>query len=281
MPKNCALCLQERELKNSHIMPQSMYKAAGKAGEPFESDLILIDHKRGTAVRTSKQLKQKLLCESCEDKFSRLGEDYFARTCYQGAGGFELRGELRGLTPDEIPSGRKMWLESSAKSVMNTSAIKYFVVSILWRHSICSIGGYASHYKGMLGKKYEEQFRLYLFEEKNFPKNVQILSYVDDNAEMAAMISHPTCEKCSISGISVKTHSFTVPGVRFRVLVGGGVERLKGEINSDIIFYQWSSAQTEYAKDIATKLYRTEPKGKFQKEAEKIRSKASGLKGSN
>ncbi|WP_211314285.1 hypothetical protein, partial [Celeribacter halophilus] len=111
MPKNCALCLQERELKNSHIMPQSMYRAAGRAGEPFESDLIHVDHMRGTAVRTSKQLKQKLLCESCEDKFSRIGEDYFARICFQGAGTFELRGELHGLTPDEISSGRKMWLE--------------------------------------------------------------------------------------------------------------------------------------------------------------------------
>lgn len=281
MPKNCALCLQERELKNSHIMPQGMYKAAGRAGEPFESDLIHADLMRGTAVRTSKQLKQKLLCESCEDKFSRLGEDYFARTCFQGVGSFDLRGELHGLISDEIVSGRKMWLESSAESVLNTSAIKYFVVSILWRHSICSVGGHASHYKGMLGKKYEEQFRLYLVEEKSFPKNVQILSYVDDNAERASMISHPTCEKCSISGVSVKTHSFTVPGVRFRVLVGGGVERLKAEINSDLIFYQWSSTQTEYAKNIATRLYRIEPKGRFQKEAEKILPKASGLKDSN
>lgn len=262
-------------------MPQSMYKAAGRAGEPFESDLIQVDHMRGTAVRTSKQLKQKLLCASCEDKFSRLGEDYFARICFQGAGTFELRRELHGLTPDEIPSGRKMWLECSAESVLNTSAIKYFVVSILWRHSICSVSGFASQYKGMLGKKYEEQFRLFLVEEMNFPENVQILSYVDYNAERASMISHPSCEKCSVSGVSVRTHSFTVPGVRFRVLVGGGVERLKREINSDLIFYQWSSAQTEYAKDIATKLDRIEPKGRFRKEAEQILSKASTLKDSN
>lgn len=262
--------MQERELKHSHIMPQSMYKAAGKAGEPFESNLILVDHKRGTAVRTSRQLKQELLCASCEDKFSRLGEDHFARICFQGVGSFELRRELRGLTPDEVLSGRKMWLESSAESVTNTSAIKYFVVSVLWRHSICSLGGYASHYKGMLGRKYEELFRQYLFEEKNFPENVQILAYVDDNAEMASMISHPSCEKSSICGVSVKTHSFTVPGVRFRVLIGGGVERLKREVLSDIILYQWNSAQTEYAKDIATQLHRSEPKGKFKEEAENI-----------
>ncbi|WP_376878129.1 hypothetical protein [Albirhodobacter sp. R86504] len=98
MPKNCALCSRERDLKNSHIMPQSMYKACGKADEPFESALILFDHTRGTAVRTSKQLKQELLCESCEGKFSQLGEDYFARICYQGAASFKLRGELGGLS---------------------------------------------------------------------------------------------------------------------------------------------------------------------------------------
>lgn len=235
-------------------MPQSMYRAAGKAGEPFESDLITFDHKRGTAVRTSKQLKQELLCETCKDKFNRLGEGYFARSCFQGAGNFELRRELNRLAPDEILSGRKMWLEGSAKAVLKTYAIKYFVISILWRHSICSVGGYASHYKGKLGQKYEELLRQYLFEERDFPKRVQLLAYVDDNAEMASMISYPTCEKCIISGVSVRTHSFTVPGVRFRVLVGGGVDKPKSEIDSDILFYQWNSSRTEYARDIATKL---------------------------
>lgn len=241
MFKNCTLCLKATKLKNSHVMPQCMYKAAGRAAEPFESDLIHVDHIRGTAVRTSRQLKQKMLCDSCEGKLSRLGEDYFARICFQGAGRFELREKLHGLAPDELVSGRKMWLESNAKSVLNTTSIKYFVISILWRHSICSVGGSASQYKGMLGRTYEEQFRLYLAEGNKFPQNVQIISYIDDNAERASMISLPTCEKYSISGLPVKTHSFTVPGVRFRVFVGGNVEKLKSAIL--VIFYFISGAQ--------------------------------------
>lgn len=259
----CRLCQLSKELVGSHIMPQSMYKAVGRSNQPFESDLVQVDATKGTAVRTSKQLKQKLLCSDCERILSQRGEDYFARICYQGKEKFKLRERLVKITPTQFSGGRKIWFEQDVANELDTNAIKHFFIRILWLHSICTVLGFASVYSGALGQKYREHFRKYLFGNCVFPLNVQIYAYVDENAENWSSISHPTCQRTHDLGVSVRTHSFVVPGCRVRVIVGGPVEIIRTQRDCDIVFYQWNSAGTEFIEHIAEVTSRSTPKGKF------------------
>lgn len=266
--QSCSLCLSSKGLVGSHIMPQSMYRAAGRSGEPYENDLVLVDATKGTAVRTSQQLKQRLLCADCEGLLNQRGENYFARICYQGNGKFILRSSLAKILPDQVLNGRKVWHGQSLRNELDINAIKHFFMRILWLHSICTVSGFASGYSGALGAKYEEQFRKYLFGNSAFPSKVQIYVYVDDDAENTASISHPTCQRTDDLGISVRTHSFVVPGCRVRVIVGGPVDNIRREGDSDVVFFQWNSAGTDFMKDVARNVSQATAKGKFANEVE-------------
>jgi hypothetical protein len=71
----CALCKKSAKLKDSHFMPKAVYRAISKGFPEHGQDIILITGSDKTAVYTDKQAKKHLLCEGCELKFSKNGED--------------------------------------------------------------------------------------------------------------------------------------------------------------------------------------------------------------
>jgi len=63
----CALCSEELELRNSHLLP-AVYKLAR---EPHRRDPnpVIVTRRRGGS--SSRQVSDHFLCSKCEDRFSR------------------------------------------------------------------------------------------------------------------------------------------------------------------------------------------------------------------
>ncbi len=73
---NVRLCMETRELKNSHFIPAAFYKTARKSDPNQENPVVIT---KNVAVQTSKQAVAPLLCGQCEDRFNKYAREMDAR----------------------------------------------------------------------------------------------------------------------------------------------------------------------------------------------------------
>src|ERR1019366_2117069 len=93
----CALCLQTKQLRDSHLLPAGVLRLLRddslKNPNPFVMSLDYVG-------QTSCQAKQYLLCQDCEQRLSREGENWTIKHCYHESDrSFPLRDLLKGETP--------------------------------------------------------------------------------------------------------------------------------------------------------------------------------------
>lgn len=116
---SCRLCLRDRQLRLSHVIPEFLYRPLYGPTHQVRSV-----HPRLPYVRfLRKGLSEPLLCAECEGLIGRY-ETYFANIWY-GAHGL----------PSEIPAG----VGRVVKSSLNYTQFKLFHLSILWRASVATI----------------------------------------------------------------------------------------------------------------------------------------------
>ncbi|HSH72466.1 MAG TPA: hypothetical protein VK974_05345 [Methylophilaceae bacterium] len=65
---NCALCLETKELKRSHIIPEFLYKSL--YDEKHRLHVLSIIPEQENSIE-QKGLREPLLCKDCEEKFSK------------------------------------------------------------------------------------------------------------------------------------------------------------------------------------------------------------------
>jgi hypothetical protein len=112
----CRLCLRERRLRLSHIIPEFLYRPL--YGHTHEIRSV---HPNLTRVRFLKKgLREPLLCNDCEGVIGKY-EAYFAGAWY-GVDGL----------PPEIPAGVNIIVMSG----LNYFQFKLLHLSILWRASV-------------------------------------------------------------------------------------------------------------------------------------------------
>lgn len=141
---SCALCQEEKELKNSHIFPNSVFRRIKNAGSG--GSLILFDDNPDSLVRRSQDSwSEHLLCASCEaviSNYEKLGLEV-----------------LRGANPYRIS-------ERSDGVVLGGhehQIFKLFLVSLLWRAAASSLPQFA---KVVLPSRCEQQARIALLGRK-------------------------------------------------------------------------------------------------------------------
>ncbi|WPD24354.1 MAG: hypothetical protein SD837_07275 [Candidatus Electrothrix scaldis] len=115
----CRLCLQERELRVSHIIPKWLVKHC-RDGEDYKNKFKYLSSKE---IKFPPQdgPKEKLMCHDCEQKIGRF-EKYF-RNFFIGRKDIEIHIVDNGLI--EIKNYRY-------------KEIRLFILSILWRLSVSS-----------------------------------------------------------------------------------------------------------------------------------------------
>ena len=87
----CRLCQLKKTLRNSHLLPASLYKQFRDPSRDNPNSVVV---KAGRAYQTSRQIQDYLLCDKCEDLFSKHGEAWVTGNCYRENGSFYLRDSL-------------------------------------------------------------------------------------------------------------------------------------------------------------------------------------------
>lgn len=118
MKKHCALCLNERKLCKSHIIPEFVYKPLYNEDRRIDVLSVLPNRKDW---QEQKGLWEYLLCETCEQKLS-VCENYSRKVLF---GGTTIEGEQEG--------------NLIRVRGLDYANFKLFQLSILWRSSVSSL----------------------------------------------------------------------------------------------------------------------------------------------
>ncbi len=116
-----------------------------------------VDLGRGPAALDSKQLKEKLLCKCCEERFKK-SEDYFYELI-----DIEDRcwiSKASKLTSQALSNPRPPSIDLTASGI-DVPKLAYFVLSVFWRCNVSSRNELAS-YRNSFGKAFAEEVEQYL-----------------------------------------------------------------------------------------------------------------------
>lgn len=213
----CALCDLNKPLKQSHLIPKSAYRhVRDPVTEGGRSPMrIHIDSRE--AYHTDIQVKKSLLCNECEQRFTKHGENRVARL-WGTHNDFPLLDILRSLP--SISGPRFSMSEPTSLDPKLLEALFYFAVSVVWRSNCWDWGKHPSNHRGTLGKRYEEALAEFLRGETSDLPGVRLIVTVNTNSDLNSMLSFPYCVKKKGCGF----HRFDVLGIHFCLLIGGHVD---------------------------------------------------------
>jgi hypothetical protein len=177
----CKLCLTDKELQESHLMPRSLYKKARGSGGRGNQDPHVVTAKGRRP--TSHQVTDHVLCRECEDRFNKNGEDYVMRLVTKQNGQFPLLDMLNKVGPQQSGNG---WVAYSAAGTpdIDRDKIAYFAISVFWRASVHTWEQESGELVSIdLGKKYNGEIRKYLMGETTIPKRAVLSAIVCTDPE--------------------------------------------------------------------------------------------------
>jgi hypothetical protein len=143
--KPCALCLSQKPLRNSHIVPEFMYREyIYETKNGVKEKFMGVSRDEFDSVRNyGKGLTEELLCADCESKLSR-SEDYAAKF---------FKAEIKPSKIDE----KLIFFEN-----LKYKELKLFFMSLLWRYAVTT----RKEFEGAeIIDKHKEKLRQMLYNE--------------------------------------------------------------------------------------------------------------------
>jgi hypothetical protein len=222
---SCGLCLEVRELQDSHLVPKAVYRLCRTEGASNPNPVVTTPE--GVAL-SSDQVSAPLLCADCEDRLSKNGEQYVLSQCARRNGKFKARDLLRQATPVRTHPAFAIYAPSDVPQI-RVDRFLYFGASVFWRAGARRWRTSTRDVGIDLGR-YGEGFRTYLMGEAPFPAAARLFVHVWREEEIKFMTVFPCSER--IEG--VWRHKFAIPGFLFILFVGKDAPLSKdaGAINS-------------------------------------------------
>jgi len=232
----CGLCLEPKELRDSHLLPRALYKQSRDSTGGADPNPVVITQSK--TITSSQQVSSYFLCESCEQRFSDNGERYVVAQCARSDGSFKLREQILAASPlHDTPKFKVYDVQSLLDSKIDHYL--YFAASIFWRASAHRWKMGAEPVGQIsLGDKYEEQFRLYLVGKAALPKNARLHVHVSSEAQSDLM---STVFPCTTRIDKARRHQFYIPGLLFLLFLSGDVSREidNGALNGSLMQVVW------------------------------------------
>jgi hypothetical protein len=241
----CGLCQEMRVLQESHLLPAALYKLSRDPSRRNPNPVLLAG---GRASATSRQVAHRFLCVQCEQRFSGRGERYVLGQCARPNGEFKLRELLEEVVPVAQVSEFRLY-EVGELLGPHADEYLYFAASVFWRASARAWTEDGPRERFSLGSVYDEQFRLYLLGEADFPRNARLLVHVwSDTISPDSGIGFTTIAPCSSRVDGERRHKFCVPAITFILFLGGLVPERHdaGALNSAQGKFMWL---TQFAND--------------------------------
>ncbi|TCD17459.1 hypothetical protein EZ456_22855 [Pedobacter psychrodurus] len=154
MTGTCKLCLNESELKQSHIIPEFMYQNVYDENPKrfYSLNVVLDNDGQSSSKILQKGVRERLLCEECEGKFSKY-EDYAAETIYA------KRNRNKAYIAKSSVSADGIYFLYEYEG-FSYKEFKIFLMSLLWRVIISE-----SYHTPEIDAKFVEQLRTALHNE--------------------------------------------------------------------------------------------------------------------
>lgn len=132
MKETCKLCNKEKELRNSHILPEFMYQNLYDPNPRrfYTLKVDLDDTQKSSKKFNQKGIRERLFCQDCESKLSKY-ENYAAETIY----GKNKKNKSYIVKASETPNQQYFLYEYAGFSYKE---FKIFLLSILYRVVISS-----------------------------------------------------------------------------------------------------------------------------------------------
>lgn len=170
-------------------------------------------------IQNSDQIKDYLLCESCEKRFRINGEDWILKHCCRSRSGtpFRLREILTASDSVAGDEGTKLCLAAENPRI-DSEKILYFAASVFWRAAVHQyrLKNFSVHQPNL--GPYLDELRLYLAGESSFPQKATVVVWVTNLAKPLPMLMPP-------KSISTNHHIFHLPGIGFELYLGGRIRR--------------------------------------------------------
>jgi len=168
----CKMCLQQRELCDSHFMPRALYTLC-RSGEfePVRMSSTLISP-------TSRQITNYLLCFDCEQRLNKFGEEWVLPLLPGIGKQFRL---LERVTKHERLGeyeNRKLYATANNPDI-DGAKLLHFIVGIFWKASVHSWKGGSDIPVINLGDT-SESLRRFLRGETDLPQTVAVCLSLDN-----------------------------------------------------------------------------------------------------
>lgn len=169
----CALCGQLGKLHESHFLPKGVYKLLRDSNNGNDNPVLI---SKRTATQKSFQMKQPLLCGSCERRFSENGENYVLPLLSKRTA-FPLLDRLKLAQPFYETFNNVAFTCPSVG--LDGERLAYFGLSVLWRAAVRPWRTFDNDTTFVqLAAKYMESIRRYLAGESSFPNDVAVIATV-------------------------------------------------------------------------------------------------------
>lgn len=213
--RKCALCLQIRELCDSHVIPAAFYRIL-REGTKRGNDPVVV-HKN-TALFSSDQARAHLLCSDCKDRLNRGCEDWVLRNCWRSSTSFPLHAALTSVQALFDDGDIRAYAGKMVPGV-DVGKLIYFGASVFWRASVCASRlGRIEEQRLRLGP-YENALRIYLLSgSEQTPAGVAMLVTVtktlDELHNKVVAMPYLYCKA------AYWHYKFVVPGLTFDMFLG-------------------------------------------------------------
>ncbi|MGB7583448.1 MAG: hypothetical protein WBM11_01290 [Terriglobales bacterium] len=204
----CALCLKEERLQDSHFISKALYRITRRRGGPVVMTPELF-------IAISDQLRDYLLCSTCEQLFSKNGEDYVVPLVKQDGNSFPLLEKLTGSTPfGKGVNGSAVF--SGPAIGIDTEKLAYYALSMFWRASVHIWKTLNQQTTSISLGAYEEPVRRFLHGESGFPDGVVIqVTVCTDGISQDHVFAPTTWSNDMYTG-----YEMNVFGICFTMVVG-------------------------------------------------------------
>ena len=208
----CKLCLKERDLQDSHLLPSAVWRRLNEPGPKLHPPILMTEK---VALTTSQQIHDYVLCRDCEQLLNKNGEHYTISQMH-GKRGFPLLRRLRGA--QAIASAGTVRSYCGAAIGVDTEKLAYFGLSVVWRagaHEWKNSYSDKPTYSIDLGP-FLEPMRRYLLGTASFPSNISVNVQVASDAQSQRSAYTPSWAvgaRCPVVG-------FLVCGIHFAVAMG-------------------------------------------------------------
>jgi hypothetical protein len=213
----CGLCREEKDLKNSHLLPKALYRVLRSVTRSNPSPLA-VAFTSASAWKTDKQVTKYFLCGGCEQLFHKKGEDWTLRHILRARRVFKLLDILEGIEPIETTMVAKVYSIVGVPEI-DRSQLTYFAASVFWRGAATdwTISGQPVD-PIRLGRQYTNKFQDFLLGRTPFPENCALGVEVCSQRISAAMTFITPAASATNNGY--RTYRLVVPGVAFHLSVG-------------------------------------------------------------